>query len=276
MTGFKTMLLCTAIASLFCLRAPLFADGALTREDIIDLFSQGKEYFRQGNELVATNRDGAVELYTKAIMRFERIAGEGGIHNGKLYYNIGNAYFRMGDIGRAILNYCRAERLIPHDENVRQNLSFAREKRLDKIEEKEETRVLKTLFFWHYDTPAKMRLTLFAMLFALVWICASIRLFFKRPFLGWAQVIAALLAALFLGSLVVESITGSRSVKGVILAEEVIARKGDGLTYQPSYKEPLHSGTEFRLIEERGSWLQIELSDGRRSWVPQRCAALVK
>ena len=44
----------------------------------------------------------AKALYLKAALRFERIAQEGNIQNGKLYYNMGNTYFRMGDIGRAI------------------------------------------------------------------------------------------------------------------------------------------------------------------------------
>jgi len=267
---------CSAVALLFCFEMSLFAAATLSREEIVDLFSQGKEYFHRANQLIATDRAAAVELYRKAAMRFELIANKGGIHNGKLYYNIGNAYFRMGDIGRAILYYCRAERLIPHDENLQQNLTFAREKRLDRIEEKEEARVLKTLFFWHYDTSVKTRLTLFATLFALVWICASIRIFFKKPFLGWAEVISAILAVLFLGSLFAESMTSSRNVKGVILAEEVAARKGDGLTYQPSFKEPLHAGTEFSLLEERGQWFHIELPDGRRSWIERKSAGLVR
>ena len=76
---------------------------------------------------------------------------EGGIENGKLYYNLGNVYFRMNDIGRAILNYRRAESYIPNDPNLHQNLSYARSRRLDEIEERQKTKVLRTLFFWHYD-----------------------------------------------------------------------------------------------------------------------------
>ena len=48
----------------------------------------------------------------------------------------------------------------------------------------------------------------------------------------------------------------------------MIARKGDGDTYEPSFKEPLHAGAEFKLMENRGEWYQVELADGQRCWIP--------
>ena len=49
-----------------------------------------------------------------------------GVDNGKLYYNLGNAQLQIGDLGQAIVSYRRAERLIPNDSNLRENLRFAR------------------------------------------------------------------------------------------------------------------------------------------------------
>ena len=62
----------------------------------------------------------------------------------------------------------------------------------------------------------------------------------------------------------------------MVLAEEVIARKGDSDTYEASFQDPLHAGTEFVLVEERGHWIHVELPDGRRCWLPSRDVGLVR
>jgi len=113
--------------------------AALSKTEVVDLFGQSKDLFRQANDVIAEDPGAAKELYRKSVMRLERIVSEGDIHNGKLFYNIGNTYFRMEDIGRAILNYRRAQTFIPHDESLQRNLGTARMKCLDRIETKQET-----------------------------------------------------------------------------------------------------------------------------------------
>jgi len=201
---------------------------SLSAERISDLFSQAKELFRKANDLTASDPGTAHDLYHKAAMRFERIAHEGQVRNGKLYYNIGNAYFRMGDIGRAVLYYRRAALLIPNDENLHQNLNYAKSKCVDKIEEKQQAKVFRTLFFWHYDLSSRVRLYIFAATFAMLWIAASVRLLRRWLSPRWAIAILAVVTALFSGSLLVETLTAGNTVSGVVLAPEVVARKGDG------------------------------------------------
>ncbi len=83
-------------------------------------------------------------------------------------------------------------------------------------------------------------------------------------------------ALLLLGSLLAGE-AGARSRRdGVVLAGEVVARKGDGTAYQSSFVDPLHAGTEFRLLEQRAGWYRIRLSDGRTAWIPAEAAELVR
>ena len=248
----------------------------LDRTAVHDLFSQAKDLLRRANQAAASDPAAARDLYQKAILRLELIVRKGGVRNGKLYYNIGNAYFRMGDLGRAILYYRRAERLIPDDPNLRQNLHTARRQRRDKIEVPERTRVLHTLFFWHYDFSTQIRLTLFTVCFALVWVCAIARRFSRKALLAWGIVLSAVLAAMLFGSLLVEELHDRGHVGGVVLAPEVVARKGDSETYQASFEEPLHAGSEFERLERRGDWLHVALADGRRCWLPAKAVALVR
>ena len=86
----------------------------------------------------------------------------------------------------------------------------------------------------------------------------------------------AIIAALLLTSLASEAIQHQRIRPGVIVNRQVVARKGDSETYEKSFTEPLHAGTEFKLLESRPDWLEIELADGRTCWVPINSAELVR
>jgi len=260
-----------------CVLAAARLEAGPVDADVADLFSQGKELFRQANQAAATDPDKALELYRRSAMRFERIVKDGDIHNGKLFYNIGNVYFRMKDVGRAILNYRRAQQYIPNDPNLNQNLEYALVRRLDSIDERQQTRILRTLFFWHYDLSTRVRSTMFGVFFVCFWGVAARRLLVRKAPAGlWSLVVCLVAAGLCVGSLLVDAVAYRTVRPGVITAAEAVARKGDSATYQPSFKEPLHPGTEFRLVETRANWYHIGLSDGRRCWVPTRSAELVR
>ena len=249
--------------------------AAMSDSELRSVFAEGNQLFREANELSSQNPVAAEDLYRRAALRFERLVKEGSIQNGKLFYNIGNAYFRTNDIGRAILNYRKAGQYIPNDLNLQQNLNHARLTRLDSFEETQEAKVLRTLLFWHYDFSTRLRSILFALFSLVFWVAVSIRLFRSDWAPRWLLAVSGVAGVLFLGSLLVETYEKAGEVTGVVVSRQVIARKGDGESYEPSFKDPLHAGTEFRVLENRGDWHQIELPDGRQSWIPSRNAGLV-
>ncbi len=251
------------------------ADARLSDQEISNHLSQAEQLFRRAMELDRTDPDAAKAYYQEAILHYEAIVKNGGVRNGKLYYNAGNAYFRLGDTGRAILNYKRAELFMRNDGNLRQNLDYARNRRADRIELRQKEKVLKTLFFIHYDIPSRVRLLVFAISFGALWLSAAARLLLKTGWLKIAIAVSAVASAVFLASLVVDAASLARTPEGVITAEETIGRMGDADTYQPSFKEPLHAGSEFRLIEKRPGWWRIELENGDRTWISDGAAELV-
>lgn len=250
--------------------------GALAPGEAEAVFREGNELFRQANEAATRDSQAAAGLYGKAILRFERLIREGGIENGKLYYNIGNAYFRMNDLGRAILNYRRAQELIPHDANLVRNLAYARQLCTDKIEVSGRRRVAAIFLFWHYDLTARMKVVLLGWGAVLAWVSLGAGLFRPVPYLRWTAAGCGVVAGLMLVSLLVEARARESAVPGVVVAEEVVARKGDGLAYEPSFQEPLHAGAELTLVEERPGWRLVELEDGRRCWLPEKTVELVR
>jgi tetratricopeptide (TPR) repeat protein len=249
--------------------------NAADRNDVWTLYREGETSFRQANELLKTDPDKARGLFEKAALCFEAVNREGGIENGRLFYNIGNTYFRLGDMGKTIFNYRKAELYTPQDVNLQQNLNYARSRCIDQITPKPRDQVLRTLFFWHYDLGGVTRSWLFAGCFALLWVFAGVYLFKKSNWLRYAALCCAGLSLLLAGSLAVEAYEQSHGRSGVILEKEVVGRKGDSTTFEPTFKEPLHTGVEFEVLEERKGWLHIELADGRRCWIPQSSAGIV-
>ena len=248
----------------------------ITAEEISRLFHEANRMFAEADKLAVSDQEKATALYKKSIIRFDRIIKEGGIENGKLYYNLGNIYFRTKDIGRAILNYRRAAQYIGNDVNLQQNLEFARNTRKDQIEEKQQTKILKTLLFWHYDSSAKIRLILFTASFIPLWLFSIWCIFIKKSFFKWSISITAALSFLFAGSLLIDYVALQKSIPGVIISQEVVARKGNSESYKKSFKDPLHAGTEFTLIEHRGNWLHVVVPGDRTCWLPATDVELVR
>lgn len=261
------------LACLILFTATASAQAKLPKEQIYSLYNQANETFRQGNS--TNDIEQAKRLYERAILSFEKIIEEGQIKNAKLYYNLGNAYFLYGQLGKAILNYRRAAKLGNYD-NIQKNLAFARSKRIDKVATKTEKRVLQTLFFWHYDFPLNTKFLLTCIFFGIVCICITVVIWFGRS-APWTvtAAICGILTICFLASAAVESKTQVDKVCGVIIAKEVVARQGDGQNYPLSFKEPLHEGTEFNLLENRPGWFHIKLSDGSDGWIPEASADLI-
>lgn len=248
---------------------------ALDATEVWSLYRVGESSYRQAIEQLQADPAKARHLFEKAALSFETVTREGGVENGKLFYNIGNIYFRLGDAGRAILNYRRAERLIPNDSNLQQNLNFARSRCVDKIESKPQIQALRTLFFWHYDLGSTVRAWMLAASSALLWLFAGVYLLKNKSWLRNTAIACGVLSLLLTCSLAVDAYEQANDRSGVILEAEVTGRKGDSTTFEPTFKEPLHMGVEFSLVEERKGWFYIELADGRRCWIPKTSAELI-
>jgi tetratricopeptide (TPR) repeat protein len=267
------VLVSVASFAIVALAAPLAL--AMERAEVESAFGEAIAAFEAGNRLIATDEAAAQVEYEKATLRLEQIIREGGVENGKLYYNLGNVWFQRGDLGRAIVNYLRAEQYMPNNINLQQNLAYVRQQRKDAFEQTETRKVLNTLFFWHYDVPSGIRLRIFSMAFLAFWGFAAARLFYRHGAINGGLAVTGVLAVLLFVSLTVEARSYRAHPVGVVIAQESVARKGDGETYQPSFSEPLHAGTEFTVLEVRGDWLHASLPDERTCWLSRRDVALV-
>lgn len=257
---------------LIALSVPLLVrtEETLIPPEIQELMQEATSFFHQAGE--NDNPEQALKFYEKALLRYQKINKS--IPSGKVYYNIGNTYFRMGNIGQAIANYRRAEQHLPGDPNLQHNLVYVLGKRQDTIIPQQKETLLRALFFWHYDLSQNIRSTIVIYSYIGFWVIAGVVFLSPWRISPWSLAPFAAVTLLLASSLFLSNY-GTKDAAGVITDLEVIARKGDSRSYQSSFTAPLHAGIEFILLERRGSWLYVELQDGRQCWLPARSCELI-
>lgn len=206
-------------------------------------------------------------MYNKAAQLYEKLI-HSGIRNGEVYYNLGNSYFKMGQLGRAIVSYRLAEMYLPRDEDLRANLNYARQLTKDRIEPRQFWPFIKQFCFWYSKLTTKELLFVFFIAHLLFWSLALIKFFWKNEYTNLILFInLAVLLVLFV-SLAVKLYTYYYVHEGVVLAKEITVRSGNGINNTALFQ--LHDGAEFKISKGEKEWLQIELTDGKRGWVESR------
>lgn len=225
--------------------------------------------------LAETQPEKARAGFARAAGLYERLLAENG-ENGRLYYNLGNCFFRQGDYARAVLNYRRAEEFMPNDGNLRRNLELARAKTGAAVAPAAED-AWRFLLFWHYDLPASARRAGALAAFAVFWAVLLLRLRenWRRRLSRGVLAVSALVALALGGSLLYENAVRAAHPAGVVLSA-VTARQGDGAAYEPMFTGDLPAGTEFTVRETRRRWLKVALDGGRECWLPREAVALVR
>jgi tetratricopeptide (TPR) repeat protein len=224
--------------------------------------------------LDTTDAEQAQGYYQQAIDAYTQLLNAG-VHNAKLYYNLGNAYMLRNDFGRAILNYRRGLQLEPGNARLQANLRYARSQRLDQIDTSAQQAFMSRLFFWQDDLTLQTQVTVAMTLFWVAWAGALAHRFWRRGAWLWLTCGAAFATLLFATSAWMLHTRNIATQHGVIVAEEAPVRKGNGDSYALQFPHPLHSGAEFTVLERRGSWLYIQLENGANGWIRQAFAALL-
>ncbi len=230
--------------------------------------------FDEAQRVQASTPDRARQLFRSSAQRFESIVAAG-VVNGKLEYNLGNSYLQSGDVGRAILHYRRAQRLIPNDPLLAENLSVARSRCLTNIRLSASSKALKTIFFWHYQTSTAARLRLAVVAYVGIWILITARGWTRRRGVTIAAVVAAAVAGSLGASTAVSRWSDRNAPDGVVIGVDVAVHKGPGAGYNRQFEQPLQPGVEFTLKERRGGWWNVELTDGKTGWVDTVHAELI-
>jgi tetratricopeptide (TPR) repeat protein len=210
--------------------------------------------YNQGNRLYAS-RD-----YTGAARAYEEALKAG--PNAAVQYNLGNAMFKSGMIGRAILNYRRARYLDPRDADIAANLNFARNYRVDKVLTVPSpfARVLDEVF---HRLSRREATTLAAACFALAGLLFAAWIVRRRAvFVIAASSLLALSLYAFVTQQVWSGEIGARPA--VVVVPELSALSGPSEDAKQILL--LHDGTEVRIREARADYLLVQIPGGSGGW----------
>ena len=206
--------------------------------------------------------------YQAAIQHYEQIL-EGDQHALNLYYNLGNCYYRNGNIAKAILNYERALLIDPYDEDVRYNLKLVQQKIEQPLESVNEFFLIE----WKQDLQnmaSSWTWAIWGVLFLwlgmaglTLWLLAKQR---KKKILGFTAGLAFLLLCLVPFGLAWGRLHHQWDSEMAIILKDDIAMKSapdlDSETLQP-----LFAGYKVKLLDQIENWFKIRLSDGNIGWI---------
>ncbi|MBN1910525.1 MAG: hypothetical protein JW818_12345 [Pirellulales bacterium] len=224
--------------------------------------------FQQAQE--AFDRATTPDEFTRAASMYQSILDRG-VVSGAVLYNQGNAWMRAEQPGRAIAAYHQAVRYRPDDTHLRANLDYA-------LTQCGATAAPKPfgrhLLFWQdwLGYSQKFRLTGAVLAFALLLSLAAV--WSRSALLSRSALAAGLLALLLAVSTGYDWWQFDHQQHGVIVADEVIARKGNAMSYEPAFTEPLADGTEFTVADRRGDWLLVRLPGDQEGWIQDKTAVV--
>ena len=220
-------------------------------------------------EFARANQDYAQNNFKEAISGFETLV-RSGQWSANLFYNLGNAYFRAGDSGRAILNYERALALERHHPEATANLQIARdEARALEMQPSWLERYLKFASINQYTMTAAV--AFWAGLFCVVGL-----IFARRRS---AAIIALLICSLLVFVIAILAIYeldyGSKGrALAIVTGKDVQARLATADTANSVLALP--PGSEVKILSTRGDWVYAALPNNLRGWIPAKDAEPVR
>ncbi|MEO1518499.1 MAG: tetratricopeptide repeat protein [Bacteroidota bacterium] len=209
--------------------------------------------------------------YKGAAERYEAIH-QAGHQSLASQYNLGNCYYNLGQLGRAILHYERAALLESGDKDVRYNLNLANRQLQDEFSE------IPSFFLsrWWTAVHSSMRAKSWTVLLLVLswmgvgalflWILGRQRQQRKYSFLIGCSCL--LLAALCWGLSSSQRSFEQQHPYGIILSAETQLRSGPDAASTELL--PLHEGTKVRILDQLGDWKKVRLPDGDQGWLADK------
>lgn len=221
-----------------------------------DLFKAGNDAYAKGD-------------YVKSIENYGGILETGNV-SFELYYNLGNAYFKNNELGKAILNYERAKKIKPEDEDLKYNLKYANQRTEDKIDQAPEL----FLSQWKKGVVDIMSERSWSIATIILFMLFLILLFLfiisgKRVFkqLGFFGAFLFLLLAIFSFYFSRESyVSLTQNPQAIILTPSVPVLSAPSEKASKLFQ--LHEGTKVELIQQQeNEWLEIKIANGNTGWL---------
>jgi len=205
--------------------------------------------------------------YAKAAESYLKILDQG-VENGRLYYNIGNAFFKMGKLGYAILSYEKAKRLDPGDSDLRSNLEYARSLVEGSIYYNSRRNFIIRLIGRPFRDLSLNRMTTIAAFLYIVVVLMALANTYSPSFARKTRVLFFLISVVFVWSLAIFAV---RYYHQNILRPGIVVQKSVECKYEPVENSAsfyrLNEGDRVLVLNARNGWREIKRADGKSAWV---------
>jgi tetratricopeptide (TPR) repeat protein len=226
-------------------------------------FAQNETAFQEANALY---NDGK---YMDAIDSYESII-KAGQHSAELYFNLGNANYKLNRIAPSVYYYEKALQLSPNDKEIKNNLAFAQNMTIDAIEEVPEVGVSKffnkVINVFGFDAWAKLTIALM-FLFVGLFIMYYFAFTTKRKRLAFTGSIASLFLMLLSLTFAFQKYSiVQKDQPAIVFSQEAEVKSEPNLRSAEAFK--LHEGTKVQILDTVNNWKKIKLVDGKTGWIP--------
>jgi tetratricopeptide (TPR) repeat protein len=215
--------------------------------------------------------------YEKAISFYNDIL-DNGEHSTEVYYNLGNANYKLNKIAESIYYYEKALLLSPNDEEIKTNLSYAQNMTLDAIDTLPETGLSKfykvitgklTFDQWAYFSIGAM--LLFVLLYILFYYSTTSSL--KRwTFIG--SLLAIFICVMAIVFAYIQQRDFNSKQLAIIFADESSIKSEPNSSSQQVFV--IHAGTKVNVLDQLEGWNKIKLADGKTGWIQKNELRLLK
>lgn len=207
--------------------------------------------------------------YQQAVDAYEQVAAQFGV-SPELYYNLGNAYYKLKDYPHAVLNYERCLLMDPGHDDARQNVELARMQCVDKIES------IEPMIFVAWSNAIRDCLScstwgvlgiVFFVLFLIgfgLYFFMTRTAFRKAGFYGGIVCMLLCLCCIYYADAQRDQLM--QRDYAIVLTPSVVVRSSPADSGTQLFT--IHEGLKVRVRSTLSGWSEIELSDGKVGWMP--------
>ena len=221
------------------------------KKDISSQITLANEFYHEKN-------------YRAAAEIFEKLVDQGET-NGFLYYNLGNTYMRLGNTGSAILNYLRAQLLLPRNEKLDANLRYAINQTQDRISSTHRG-IVPSLFFWIDSINLIEHFKILILMNIIFWFICIGSLYYRKP--KWEslkKISMAILLLVFFSTGTKYYLLSNHKV-GVIMDKKVDVKSDRNIKNVTLFE--LHEGAIIAVNQEDSEWAHISVNTEKYGWIP--------
>lgn len=234
-------------------------------------FSQNDQRFEDANALYNQGK------YAEAIDSYEAIL-DTGYHSAELYYNLGNANYKLNNIAPSVYYFEKALLLKPNDADIANNLAYAKKMTVDAIDKVPQvgfSRIINNVVnTFSMDTWAKIAIVgvlLFVLLFLMYHFSYTTS---KKRIAFIVSVFGLLLACFSIAMAFQRELLNKKDNPAIVFAQESRVKAEANKNSEEVFR--LHEGTKIQVLETYEGWNKIKLSDNSTGWIISEDIKLLK